>query len=268
MKALDGWIKLHRRLLQSRAWCDADAEGKVILLTLLLSACHTNTVWKIKRSGIDTVLKPGELYISLRAFAKKCGVPFNKINFEFKRLKNIGFLNCKSSNSGTLVQILNWGKYQLTDTVISTPVETPLNPESVGGDYAFTSALLPLETPLETHNKKYSELINKNNKNKVQEAVLSPEFVNAIRDYNAAFPNAPLSMNDMQLLQEVAVTASVSWIAMAVSELITKQREMVVRKPQKYLKGVLKNWLKDGVPYVEKSESAALEDFYKQEGVK
>ena len=65
-----------------------------------------------------------------------------------------------------------------------------------------------------------------------------------------------------------AVTASVSWVTMAVSELITKQREMVVRKPQKYLKGVLKNWLKDGVPYVEKSESAALEDFYQQEGVK
>ena len=264
---MDGWIKLHRKMLGSRAWCDADAEGKVILLTLLLSACHTNTVWKIKRSGIDTVLKPGELYISLRAFAKKCGVSFNKINFEFKRLKSIGFLNCKSSNSGTLVQILNWGKYQLADTVISTPAETPLEPENVDGDCNIASVLLPLETPLETHNKKYSELINKYNKNKVQEAVLSPEFINAIQDYNTAFPNAPLSVTDMQMLQEVALTASVSWVAMAVSELITKQREMVVRKPQKYLKGVLKNWLKDGVPYVEKSESAALEDFYKHEGV-
>ena len=98
--------------------------------------------------------------------------------------------------------------------------------------------------------------------------MLSPEFINAIQDYNTAFPNAPLSVIDMQMLQEVAVAASVSWVAMAVSELITKQREMVVRKPQKYLKGVLKNWLKDGVPYVEKSESAALEDFYQQEGVK
>lgn len=266
---MDGWIKLHRKLLKSRAWCGADAEGKVILLTLLLSACHTNTVWKIKRAGTDTVLAPGEMFISFRAFAKKCGVSFNKINFEFKRLKNICFLNCKSSNSGTLVQILNWDKYQMTDTVFSTPAQTPAELGNADSDCDIAPAMLPIETPiktpLETLNKNNSILIN--NLNEVQEIVLSPEFVGAIRDYNMAFPNAPLSLNDMQLLQEIAVTTSVSWVAMAVSELKAKQREMVVRKPQKYLKGVLKNWLKDGVPYVEKSESAALKDFYSERGV-
>ena len=30
---MDGWIKLHRKILSSRVWRGADADGKVILLT-------------------------------------------------------------------------------------------------------------------------------------------------------------------------------------------------------------------------------------------
>ena len=44
---MSGWIKLHRKLLKSRAWCGADAEGKVILITLLLTACHSVTHWQV-----------------------------------------------------------------------------------------------------------------------------------------------------------------------------------------------------------------------------
>ena len=265
---MDGWIKLHRKILSSRAWCGADAEGKVILLTLLLNASHANTVWRVKRTGIDTALVPGELFISYRAFAKKCGVSFSKVTSEFKRLKSIGFLDCRSTNNGTVVKIMNWDKYQLLDTHFETPSQTPVKSENADGDKdtapANTDLATQSETLFETLNK--NNILTRNNINKVQD-VLPVEFVNAIYKYNEAFPNAPLSYNDMLFLQDIAVRTSTFWVAMAVRELIAKQREMVVRKPQKYLKGVLKNWLKDGVPYVEKSESAALEDFYRQEGV-
>ena len=66
---MSGWIKLHRKLLKSRAWCGADAEGKVILITLLLTACHSVTHWQITTDK-NAVLNPGELFISYRRFAK------------------------------------------------------------------------------------------------------------------------------------------------------------------------------------------------------
>ena len=54
---MSGWIKLHRKLLKSRAWCGADAEGKVILITLLLTACHSVTHWQITTDK-NAVLNP------------------------------------------------------------------------------------------------------------------------------------------------------------------------------------------------------------------
>lgn len=265
---MDGWIKLHRKILKSRAWCGTDAAGKVILLTLLLNTSHANTVWRVKRSGADTVLAPGELFISYRAFAKSCGVSFNKVVSEFKRLRSIGFLSCRSSSAGTIVSIVNWDKYQLAETPLETLPQTLGKAENADGGRDTASLPVSLETPLVTllqsHNK--NNILTKNNINKVQGA-LAPEFVNAIHAYNGAFPNAPLRYEDMQYLQEIAATVSTGWIAMAVSELLAQKREGAVRKPQKYLLGVLKNWLKDGVPYVEKSESALVNDFYEQEGV-
>lgn len=101
---MSGWIKLHRKLLKSRAWCGADAEGKVILITLLLTACHSVTHWQITTDK-NAVLNPGELFISYRRFAKSCGVSLKKLTSEFNRLAVVGFLECKSKREGTIVRI-------------------------------------------------------------------------------------------------------------------------------------------------------------------
>ena len=93
---MDGWIKLHRKILQSQVWRGADADGKVILLTLLLRACHVTTNWTLPGDKV-AVLKPGELFISYRNFAVSCGVTVKKLRNEIERLKALDFLTvtCK-----------------------------------------------------------------------------------------------------------------------------------------------------------------------------
>ena len=103
---MSGWIKLHRKLLKSRAWCGADAEGKVILISLLFSSFYIVSHWEITTDK-NAVLNPGELFISYRRFAKSFGVSLKKLTSEFNRLAVVGFLECRSKREDTIVNIKN-----------------------------------------------------------------------------------------------------------------------------------------------------------------
>lgn len=167
---MDGWIKLHRKLLSSRVWNTADAEGKVILITLLLRASHAATQWRITASKTAS-LNPGQLFITYRTFAAKCGVSTKKITTELQRLESLGFISTKKGREGTIITICNWAYYQQAethlDTAPETPMETPAKPVSVSDSPLNTA---PVETPmetqkgtgLETHNKIY--ILIKNSK--------------------------------------------------------------------------------------------------------
>lgn len=251
---MSGWIKLHRKLLKSRAWCGADAEGKVILITLLLTACHSVTHWQVTTDK-NAVLNPGELFISYRRFAKSCGVSLKKLTSEFNRLAVVGFLECRSKREGTIVRIKNWECYQLADT----PLDTLLGTAS--------------GTPLATHNKNYILLKNKLNNTdtnkKLRSAASEPEFVSALQEYNAAFTSAKhrLDGDEIQMLQAFAVSAKAVWVLQAVRELKAANRGKVIRNPKNYLFGILGNWLTDGLPNDNKAAQQLLDDFYRQEGI-
>lgn len=278
---MSGWIKLHRKLLKSRAWCGADAEGKVILITLLLTACHSVTHWQITTDK-NAVLNPGELFISYRRFAKSCGVSLKKLTSEFNRLAVVGFLECRSKREGTIVNIKNWECYQLADTpldtLLGTDLDTPANADTAS---TFAENIKAVETPkgtasgtpLATHNKNYILLKNKLNNTdmnkKLRSAASEPEFVSALQEYNAAFTSAKhrLDGDEIQMLQAFAVSAKAVWVLQAVRELKAANRGKVIRNPKNYLFGILGNWLTDGLPNDNKAAQQSLDDFYRQEGI-
>lgn len=278
---MSGWIKLHRKLLKSRAWCGADAEGKVILITLLLTACHSVTQWQVT-TGKNAVLNPGELFISYRRFAKSCGVSLKKLTSEFNRLAVVGFLECKSKREGTIVHIKNWERYQLADThldtLLGTTLDTPADAdtartsnENISVDETPKGTVLA--TPLATHNKNYILLKNKLNNTdtnkKLRGAASEPEFAAALQEYGAAFtsPKHRFSDDELRMLQAFAVTAQAIWILQAVRELKAANKGKVIRNPKNYLFGILGNWLTDGLPNDNKAARQSLDDFYRQEGI-
>lgn len=279
---MDGWIKLHRKLLSSRAWNTADAKGKVILITLLLRASHAATQWRITASKTAS-LNPGQLFITYRTFAAKCGVSTKKITTELQRLESLGFISTKKGREGTIITVCNWAYYQQAethlDTVPETPMETPAKPVPVSDSPLNTA---PVETPmetqkgtgLETHNKIYILIKNKYNKtdlnNKLlDQAELHPEYRQALAKYAAMFPDKgnELRIEDVYTLKVIAALLGANWVYRAVYELKAANTEKFIKNPRKYLLGILQNWLLNGMPNDSKGKEQELQDFYREEGI-
>lgn len=275
---MDGWIKLHRKLLSSRVWNTADAEGKVILITLLLRASHAATQWRITASKTAS-LNPGQLFITYRTFAAKCGVSTKKITTELQRLESLGFISTKKGREGTIITVCNWAYYQQAethlDTAPETPMETPAKPVSVSDSPLNTA---PVETQkgtgLETHNKIYILIKNKYNKtdlnNKLlDQAELHPEYRQALAKYAAMFPDKgnELRIEDVYTLKVIAALLGANWIYRAVYELKAANTEKFIKNPRKYLLGILQNWLLNGMPNDSKGKEQELQDFYREEGI-
>lgn len=279
---MDGWIKLHRKLLSSRVWNTADAEGKVILITLLLRASHAATQWRITASKTAS-LNPGQLFITYRTFAAKCGVSTKKITTELQRLESLGFISTKKGREGTIITVCNWAYYQQAethlDTAPETPMETPAKPVPASDSPLNTA---PVETPmetqkgtgLETHNKIYILIKNKYNKtdlnNKLlDQAELHPEYRQALAKYAAMFPDKgnELRIEDVYTLKVIAALLGANWVCRAVYELKAANTEKFIKNPRKYLLGILQNWLLNGMPNDSKGKEQELQDFYREEGI-
>lgn len=271
--SMDGWVKLHRKILYSRAWLSSDAEGKVILITLLLRASHAPTQWQITVSKTAT-LNPGQLFITFRTFAATCGVSTKKLRSELKRLEEQGFLTLTTNKDGTIVSLLNWFSYQNTVSV-GTPKSTDED-TTQNTVFAETPLGTALETLSETHNKIYILIKNKYNKTELNDKLLTnaetdDDYRRAIEIYNQLFPDKAnqFSHYDALTLKIIAVLAGGNWILRAVYELKAISKETKLNKPAKYMLGILQNWLLSGLPNDSKGQEQSLKDFYKQEaGIK
>ena len=269
---MDGWIKLHRKLLKSKTWREADADGKVILLTLLLRACHTVTEWKLPGKKV-AVLKPGELFISYRNFAVSCGVTVKKLRNEIDRLKGLGFLAVTCKKQGTVASICNWNIYQDEGTPKGTRKGTHQKPDVVPPDgHNFAAPGTPKGTPKGTHNKNYILLKNKLNKTDsklLAEVKTSAKFNAAVEEFAKAFPanRDNLKAEYLDVLAAYAVQTKPDWLLKAVKELQAIDKIRKVRYPASYLFGILVNWLNDGLPNDRLGAQKTLEDFYREAGV-
>lgn len=108
----EGWIKLHRELLDKSIWTCSTPAQKVILITLLMMANHEGREWEFKGKRIK--LQPGQFITSLPAIAKLAGdgVSVQNIRTALKRFAEYEFLTDESTANGRLITICNWERYQ------------------------------------------------------------------------------------------------------------------------------------------------------------
>ena len=108
----EGWIKLHRELLNKSIWTCSTPAQKVILITLLMMANHEGREWEFKGKRIK--LQPGQFITSLPAIAKLAGdgVSIRNIRTALKRFEEYEFLTDESTANGRLITICNWERYQ------------------------------------------------------------------------------------------------------------------------------------------------------------
>lgn len=105
MQQNQGWIKIHRQLLEWE-WYE-DLNVKVLFFHLLLKANHKPKKYKGK------LIEIGQLVTGLEVLSNETGLSIQKIRTAISKLKSTNEITIKSSSKGTVVQIVNYAKYQI-----------------------------------------------------------------------------------------------------------------------------------------------------------
>lgn len=110
--ASQGWISVHRKLIQKPIWLNSTPEQKTILITLLLMANHEEREWEWK--GQKYTVQPGQMITSLNSIVEKCGkgITTQNVRTALVRFEKLNFLTNESTKQNRLITIVNYTKYQ------------------------------------------------------------------------------------------------------------------------------------------------------------
>lgn len=108
----DGWIALHRKLLDDVLWKNSTPEQKSILITILLLIDHQKNEWEWGGKKFNT--KPGQTVTSINSIVKKSGkgITIQNVRSALKRFKKLDFLTEEVTEFGRLITITKWDSYQ------------------------------------------------------------------------------------------------------------------------------------------------------------
>lgn len=109
---MDGWIKLHRALIDKPIWLLSTPEQKTILITLLLMANHEEKEWEWK--GEKYICKPGQIITSIESIRRFAGknISTQNVRAALLRFEKLEFLTNESTMLSRLITICNWNSYQ------------------------------------------------------------------------------------------------------------------------------------------------------------
>lgn len=117
---MDGWLKMHRKILENPIVCK-DADHIAVWIYLLLNATHVGFAAVFK--GEKILLHPGQLITGRKTISEKFNINESKVQRILKIFENDQQIEQQTSNANRLITILNWDKYQL----IEQRIEQPLN---------------------------------------------------------------------------------------------------------------------------------------------
>ena len=130
---MSGWIKLHRKITDWE-WFE-DKNTFIVFITLLLMANHKEKKYK----GI--VVKIGTIVTGRDILARQTKLSVQQIRTALNKLKLTNEITIETSSQGTVIEIVNYKKYQLTTNEIT------------------------IEQPIDNHQTTTNNNVNKDNKN-------------------------------------------------------------------------------------------------------
>ncbi|MBA4495126.1 hypothetical protein ACFO25_10045 [Paenactinomyces guangxiensis] len=109
---MSGWIKVHRKLLNSGMWKSLNSKQRDVAMTILLMVFHDESRVDTGENIVKT--KPGQRFCSLESIREHCAkdVTIQNIRTALTKLEKWGFLTCESTNKGRLITVVNWEVYQ------------------------------------------------------------------------------------------------------------------------------------------------------------
>jgi len=101
---MEGWIKIHRKLLEWE-WYD-DTNTKVLFIHLLLKCNHKKKKWRGKE------INPGEIIIGITEFGAQIGLSRQQVRTSFNKLISTNEITIYSTPNYSLVKLNKWDDYQ------------------------------------------------------------------------------------------------------------------------------------------------------------
>lgn len=152
---MDGYIKLHRKLLENPIVCK-DGDYLSIWIYLLLNATHKECDAMFK--GKRITLLPGQLITGRKSIAKQFNINESKVQRVIKKLEIEHQIEQQTSNENRLITILNWDEYQKGEQQI----EQRVNNERTTDEHQVNTNK-NVKNVKNVKNKTYSENFELNN---------------------------------------------------------------------------------------------------------
>lgn len=153
MKQKSGWIKLHRQILEWE-WYNEPNTFR-LFFHLLMKANHKPMNYK----GIT--IKEGQVITGQRQLSKELNISRQEIRTAMKNLLSTHELTHVTSRQGTVIQIVNFKKYQVPthDATHEQPTSSKMRKPVVA---RVSEGQKQKKSSSSTHNNKYSILHNNN----------------------------------------------------------------------------------------------------------
>ena len=106
----DGWVKIHRKVLDNPIVCK-DSDYLAVWVYLLLNATHKE--YEVLFKGAKVTLGVGSLVTGRLKIAKTLNVNEYKVERILKCFENEHQIAQQTSNKNRIITVLNWNKYQI-----------------------------------------------------------------------------------------------------------------------------------------------------------
>ena len=106
---MEGWIKLHRKILDNPV-INKDADYLAVWIYLLLNATHKEVSAIFK--GKKILLIPGQLITGRKSISDNLSISESKIYRILNDFKSEQQIEQQTSNKNSLITILKWNEYQ------------------------------------------------------------------------------------------------------------------------------------------------------------
>ena len=108
-----GWLKIHRKILDNFLWEDKPFSRGQAWIDLILIANHEDKTTLFNGKTIE--IKRGQKITSLRQLGERWGWSISKVKYFFQQLKCEKMLEYKSDTKKTVYNIVNYNDFQETN---------------------------------------------------------------------------------------------------------------------------------------------------------
>ncbi|WP_245625041.1 hypothetical protein [Paenibacillus stellifer] len=106
---MDGWIKLHRKVMENPIVCK-DGDHLAVWMYLLLNATHKEVPAVFMGQRIS--LQPGQLITGRKVISDKFNISESKVQRILKSFENERQIEQQNGNKNRLISVISWPEYQ------------------------------------------------------------------------------------------------------------------------------------------------------------